>query len=467
MCGLFIHAMMKTGSGRGYRFLVEFVKTKPIFLLSLVAIFTWISFSPLQAKAVTPLTMQSLIDQAKPGDTIDIPPGSYTGPVIITKPLTIQANGDVKLTASGDQPILTIKANHVQLSGVTIIDQRKQQNLIALLLAGDSNRLQKIQIATQGTALKMEEADNNQIEDIRIRGIQPSGQGARAFTDMGNGIDLWESVNNVIKNCHITNMHDGIYSENCNSNQIVCNHIENSRYAIHMMYSNNTWIQDNESVQNVTGAMIMEADQIQITGNRFLKSSENANSQGILLYRTFHSTIDRNQVANNRLGFYVELSENNTIKDNQVAQNFIGFQMTQAKNNQIFHNSLLSNVIQAQAKMSVDNQIHENYWDTLQGIDFNGDGLSELPYKADPFFLTLTSSVPPFQIFFQSPGILILEELFKSDTEQWMTDTSPLMRPPFSSSLKEGGNRGVGFLISSILFLLCIFPFLRKGAARK
>ena len=48
-------------------------------------------------------------------------------------------------------------------------------------------------------------------------------------------------------------------------------------------------------------------------------------------------------------------------------------------------------------------------------------------FTADPYFLTLTTDVPEFQLFFQAPGLILLQNMLKSPPEKLLTDSTPLM----------------------------------------
>ncbi|GAX89589.1 ABC transporter substrate-binding protein [Effusibacillus lacus] len=409
--------------------------------------------------------MQSMIDRAKPGETIVVPSDLYEGPIVITKSLTIKPEGDVRIAAKGEQPALLIHASQVEVSGLTIIDPRNNPEQVVVLLKGFNNKLRNLKISTRGIGLKLEGASGSILEDIRIEGTADPQAGDTSFMNQGNGIDLFDSHDNVIRGAFLLGVQDGIYLEKSHRNEIADSRVENSRYAIHVMYAEDTDIRRNESVRNVTGAMVMEADRTEINGNRFIKSSDNVHSQGILLYEAANSVVTGNRIEGNRVGLYVEQSASNDISDNQLLHNFVGAQLSSSENNRLFRNDFISNVIQVQAEDSHNNQLRENFWDDHQGIDFSGSGRSDLPYKADPFFLTVTNAIPSLQILFNAPGMFVLESMFQNDTGNWMTDESPLMRPvhpPPSSDESQPS----ALWVSCILFLAGAVPFFRKGVKR-
>lgn len=446
---------------------------KPIVsILSLSAFFSFAAFnftffgvlfpSPVKADTIgTPL--QVLIDRAKAGDTVMVPPGTYEGPVILSKPIRLQASGTVELVGTaeiGDKPILSILTNGAQIDNLILQDRRSGPETVSILIHGNDNRVESVQIASRGIGIKLEQSRRNRLDGIKIRAAQTFESRTLAFDDRGNGIELWDSHDNLILDSRIVGAQDGIYMENSNSTRLLRNHVSDSRYAFHLMYAIGTSLKQNESESNVTGAMIMETDNTLVEGNRFEKSSRNVHSQGILLFEAKHTRITANLLQGNRVGLYMEQSSDNQIDNNRIVQNFVGLQLIGASRNELHHNDLLSNVVQAQAESSADNRLHDNYWDDHAGIDFRGSGQSDLPYSADPFFLTLANSFPPFQLFFHSPGMLVLEELFQTDTKNWLSDKSPQMNPvhPLSGGGESG--RGTLLLFSAVLFVVSVIPFL-------
>lgn len=415
-----------------------------------------------KADTAASFSLQSAIQQAKPGDTVLIPTGTYAGPFVLSKPIRLQGTGNVQLTgdeALMDKPILSVQTDGAQIDNLSLLDRRSGPEPVALLVRGNNNHLSAIRIAANGIGLKLDNSRRNRIEGMQIAGAQTRFSRTIGFEDRGNGIELWDSHDNTIENSSIAGVQDGVYLENSNSTRLSGNRVSDSRYAFHLMYAAGTSLQNNESDRNVTGAMIMETDNTLVENNRFLKSSAHVHSQGILLFEAKHTRITGNLLQGNRVGLYVEQSSDNEITNNQISHNYVGVQLIDASRNVLHANDILSNVVQAQANASADNRIYGNYWDDHAGIDLTGNGQSSLPYRADPFFLTLSESYPPFQLFFQSPGMQVVEALFQTNTANWMTDESPLLHPlqPLAAD-RHAGPSGL-LLFSSILFLLGAIPF--------
>lgn len=412
-------------------------------------------------------SLQSLIDRTNTGE-LSIPPGHYRGPIVISKPITLQGNGSVTITSQGDQPVITVNTDHVSMTGIHVIDERSHPDNAAIVLHGSGHVLDRLHIQSAGSGIQLREVQKSLFQQLQISGLENQSGTERQLFHRGNGIDLWGSHDNLIISCTISSMQDGIYLESSESNRILNNTVSDSRYAMHLMFTKDTIVTGNVGIRNVTGLMVMGTDRTRIDHNRFYKQNQNVNSQGLLLYDVKNAVVEHNRMEGNRVGIYLELSSSNTVRDNTVAFNFIGLQAIESSRNKLIRNSFISNVIQAQAKESLGNDLNGNFWDDTQKIDLQGDGKSDLPYRINPFFLTLTNAAPAFQLFFHSPGMVFLESLFHTGTDQWLTDASPMIRPaadPFETVNPD--HRSTGFIFSVLLFIISILFITYWGVLRK
>ncbi|USG65860.1 right-handed parallel beta-helix repeat-containing protein [Brevibacillus ruminantium] len=413
------------------------------FVLAVIPFPVTISAAPLQDQK----GLQSMIDQAKPGETVTIPQGAYEGPIRIAKPLILRGEGNVVINSTGQEAVLTIESDQATVRDLRIIDKRINEPDASVVVRGSNNLLEKITIETMGTGVQLIQAHHNTLREMVIVGgvnepetdtdteidhskhkfLAPVNTGPEP--KKGNGIHLDRANSNWIEANRIENMFDGIYVENSNANHMTQNYVEKSRYGYHFMGTSDSALLGNTGSANVTGAMLMETTRADVRENQFIKQRENPNSQGILLFDVTASTIQNNLIEGNRVGLFMEKSTQNVVSGNRLEKNFIGMQLKGAEQNQVTANQFIANVIQGQAQTSAANRLEGNYWDTMQGIDLDGDQHSDLPYEMNPFFLALTGAVPPYQLFFQSPGFVFLEGLFTASAATSIRDERPLMAP--------------------------------------
>ncbi|MEJ8546109.1 right-handed parallel beta-helix repeat-containing protein [Brevibacillus borstelensis] len=420
---------------------------RALWLLLVIGLVVTVNSLPGKA-AATAASLQELIDRAQPGETVVVPAGAYPGPIRVTKPIILQGHGNVEVNSTNKEPVLVIQADHVTVRGMRIVDKRINEPDASLVVRGSYTVLEHLTIETMGTGVQLIQSDHNTLKDIAIIGgvSEPDDDTEENMLDhsqhkllapkktgpkpqKGNGINLDRSHYNQLTSNRIGNMFDGIYLENSNFNEIEQNFVEKSRYGYHFMGTADTKLVGNTGSANVTGAMLMETTRAIVRENRFVKQRENPNSQGVLLFDVTHSHIENNLIEGNRVGFFMEQSSLNFFSANRLEKNFIGMQLKEAARNEIAANQFISNVIQAQAQDGKENLLEGNYWDTMQGIDLDADGHSDVPYEMNPFFLALTGAVPPYQLFFQAPGFVFLEGLFSSGTGTVIRDARPLITP--------------------------------------
>ncbi|GAA0133657.1 hypothetical protein YSY43_04970 [Paenibacillus sp. YSY-4.3] len=411
-------------------------------------------------------SLQRLVDEARPGDTIVLTEEKYAGPVVISKKLTIEGGKTAILYNSTSEAAIRIEAPGVTVRGVNILQEKAGEETAAVAVHADQAVIEELRIKTVGFGIMLRDADHALLQSNEISWLHTENEADAKMGQKGNGIDLYNSHDNRIEQNTVAGMRDGIYLENSNGQNIENNRLYGSRYGIHCMYVKDTQIVNNRGEFNVTGAMIMGVRDVRVADNSFAKQSQNVNSQGILLFDVQNSVIERNLVEGNRVGLYIELSKDNQVIENSVIRNFIGIQFKQAEGNEIRANDFVANVIEAEATDSRKNELVGNYWDSANGLDLNDDGVSEIPYKINPFYQELIAKTPAFQLFFQSPGMTFLSSMYTDHQERWTTDSAPQMKPNAVSAMLpvQAGDFQADPVISDQTLILIIASMLLATA---
>ncbi|MFD2130905.1 nitrous oxide reductase family maturation protein NosD [Pseudogracilibacillus auburnensis] len=423
-------------------------------------LFSVLLFISIPTHTLAEKSIQQQIDEATIGDTIILTDGQYEENIVIDKAIKLIGNDGVTFIQQTSEPMISVQANDVVIERIKIHNKTDYEDSAAILLNGNNNVLKNLEITTNGYGIKLDQADNNELSHITITGNEDTPLSKRQ-----HGIDLWKSHHNEIHHTYIKHVKDAIYIEHSNETSVHHNDASHSRYGYHLMFTKNTTIEHNESYENVSGMMIMGTNGTNANHNSLKHNQKNVQSLGLLLFDVEDATITNNDISNNRVGIFVESASHNDISMNNVQSNYIGLQFKGAKSNVIHHNSFTANVVQGQAEDSSNNITNENYWGDHFGFDLTGDNVSDLTYEVHPFYLIVTNEYPPFQLLFQSPGMIFLEQLLHTPIEERLIDQSPLLKSPLHNEISHTDHQMLLFLFSFSLFfisLIIIFMGVKK-----
>ncbi|WP_160044835.1 MULTISPECIES: right-handed parallel beta-helix repeat-containing protein [Paenibacillus] len=401
-----------------------------------------------RAAASAAVPLQPIVDQARTGETIRLASGTYLGPVIIRKSVTIEGDGAATIINDSANSAISVEADGTRLSGL-MIKHQGEGDTAGVEVHARSVQLERLKINTRGHGMMLRDAND---AVIRNNDIASFAETAAHPEEKGNGIDLYNAQNNNIMNNKIAYMRDAIYMENGRNETVQGNRVSYSRYGIHLMYIDDSQVADNTGEFNFTGAMVMVVSNTSISGNAFRMQKGNVNSQGILLYDVRQSRIERNVLEGNRVGIYMENAAENRLTDNDLIRNFVGIQMFRSDRNEMKHNAFVANVIEASEKESGSNRLTGNYWDSFQGLDLTNDGISELPFSVRPFYQNVIAGNSAYQLFFQSPGMNFLSEMFSGGV-QAAKDDAPLMKLDIQEAAARG-RTGDNVAVAAVGFVL-------------
>ncbi|WP_147535090.1 right-handed parallel beta-helix repeat-containing protein [Bacillus marasmi] len=388
--------------------------------------------------------LQDLINHSQDGDTVELPSGTYTGPIVINKAITVTGQNKVTIKSDGESPAIIIKNKGATVQNLSVENKNSDY---AIFISGREHTLQNVTVKTALIGVRLNEASNIKVRNVKVEGYAGA-------SEVGNGIDLYRSINNEIADNTVQDIRDGIYVEYSNANQIHGNTITRSRYGLHFMYTEDNVVRNNTFINNHTGSMIMVSYNELYENNKLLENRQNVNSQGLYLYDVHDSKFQNNLIKDNRIGIMIDNCFTNLITKNDVQGNALGIIFKQSTDNDITNNDFKINAttILTYGDGSNQNNLAKNYWDNQQGLDVNGDDLSDLKVVADPYFMEITDKNSAFGLLFQSPGMMLMEKLFKSDEATLIKDLSPTMEPNIEQASSSGLNMGIMYI--SILFIL-------------
>ncbi|WP_062352377.1 right-handed parallel beta-helix repeat-containing protein [Bacillus kwashiorkori] len=429
------------------------MKKRALLVLVITVVFSILQSETSYAEETS---LQALINATPKGGTLYLENKLYSESIVINQPIRIIGKEDTGLQACSQNPALTILGENVQIENIKISSCLGVSESASVFVIGKNHVFKNIVVEADQVGLYLENVNGALFENIHV-----IGAGKR------NGFEVWNSEDNLFTRNTIENVADGFYLENSHHNRLTENEVTNARYGIHVMYSDWIQISNNQLMYNVTGAMIMETTGTFVEKNMIGGNKQNVNAQGLLLYDVYQSTIQENYIGDNRVGIFMENSTDNLILNNEVHANFIGAQLSRIYNNTIKNNSFTNNVNEIQAIKSANNSISNNFWDQAAKLDLYDDGKSDIPYHADPYFLYLTKEVPEFQLFFQHPGMNLLQKMLKSSEKLLITDTQPLMEKPWEPSSKRNEMNLFGAWITSLIMVTISTIFIIIGRRKK
>jgi len=89
-------------------------------------------------------SMQLYVELTPSGGILHPKPGKYAGPVVITRPITIDGKGKVTIAANDEGTVLSIKGNDSIIRGLHLTGSGKSHDLIdaGISLQGNNNTIE-------------------------------------------------------------------------------------------------------------------------------------------------------------------------------------------------------------------------------------------------------------------------------------------------------------------------------------
>ena len=422
-----------------------------------------------------PLTLQAAIAAASPGDVIELQPGTYSGNVVLDKPLTLTGIGKPVIRGEDHGSVVTVTADGctiqgliIEHSGAMLVDEDS-----GILLKSNSNRIEHNQLRDVLFGIYLFGAGHNQIKDNVIRG--------RALPDLGergSGIHIWNAGDNFIVDNTIIAARDGMYLQNAHHSTIRGNRVSGLRYGLHYMYSNDNIFEDNVFDHNVAGAAIMYSRNIQFRRNAFVHN-RGFSSFGILFQGTEDCTAEDNIIADNVVGIFMEGHSHSTFRRNLISSNDVALQMFSSAAGNVFEsNNFIDNlsplqVVGRDTATQWNGPQTGNYWSDYDGYDLDADGIGDVPFKIQNVFERLEGNYPRLRIYLLSPAsqaMALAEKGFPVIPGSREFDNRPLVRPAALSftlpELERKRPMGVASFLFPGFMMLVSLILVRQGRKR-
>jgi len=381
-------------------------------------------------------TLQQQIDAAAPNETIRVESGVHFGAIVINKPLTLVGDPGAEIRGPGRGKVVTIAADDVTLRGLRITGSGLNlfDDDAAVFVTGNRATIEKNVIADSLHGIYLKKISGARILDNRIEGkttlaaanepvekgigqsvenCDPAGAGLVA-SRRGNGIHQWNCENNLIRGNEISETRDGIYFSFTNNCRVERNLVHHTRYGLHYMYSDSNVFENNTFTENAAGAAIMFSKDLTVRGNHFV-SNRGLRAYGIIVQSTDRSRFEGNQIEQNAVGLSFNQCIGNTVVSNHVRNNYIGLRFgSNSDDNRFSENVFARNLHPVEtgvAEGSGNQWAVEgvgNYWETGADLDFNQDGVGDLPHRELDLFGILRRDFPAIAFLSASPAVRLL-----------------------------------------------------------
>jgi nitrous oxidase accessory protein len=378
-------------------------------------------------------SLQPLIEAAAPGATVAIPPGTYEGNITIAKPLTLVGEGLPVIQGPGRDKVVTISADDVTLRGFRIRGSGLAlcNDDAAVFVTGHRATIEENEIEDSLHGIYLKKANDCRLLHNRIRGKTtiaqehgPVEKGLGVSPDdcsvetlvanrRGNGIHQWNCERTLIEGNEITEARDGIYFSFTNHALIRHNTVHHVRYGLHYMYSDDNTFEANTFSENAAGAALMFSRRLAIRENRF-GNNRGFRAYGLIFQSVDDAVLERNLIQQNAVGLSFNQCNRARVIANRLIENYIGLRFgANCDENAFSLNRFVQNL--HPVEMLGDAGTNKwslagvgNYWEGAPTLDFDRDGISELPHRDLDVFGVLRRDFPSVALLSESPALKLL-----------------------------------------------------------
>jgi nitrous oxidase accessory protein len=359
-------------------------------------------------------SLQSLIDNMQPNETLVPPPGVYHGSITVDFPLTIDGNNQVTIDAGGSGTVIYLDTDGATIKNLHLTNSGESHNDIdsGVQIRGNFNVVKDCLIDDCLFGIDMQQSEHNIIRRNTIMS-KPFELGQR-----GDCLRLWYSFHNKIQDNVCRDVRDMVvwYSA---ENEITGNRLTNSRYSLHFMYSRFNLVEDNWYYQNAVGIFLMYSDGVVVRNNHILHAA-GPTGVGIGFKETSDLLIENNEILYCASGLYIDISPfqpdtTNRFFNNTIAYNGTGVRFLSDWQGNIFRdNRFVDNMTQISVgggNSANRNEWLGNYWSDYRGFDQNRDGVGDTPHEIYAYSDRIWLDSPYAQFFKGSPLLETLDFL--------------------------------------------------------
>ena len=377
-------------------------------------------------------SLRKAVDAAKSGDTILLKKGIYReGNITINKSICLIGVDQPILDGENKYEILTVSGSGIIIKGIHFLNSGySSMNDYASIKIIDANNVlvENNNIEHAYFAIHVANSRACTINHNTIHGTPKTEQTS------GNGIHLWKCDKMIVKHNTITGQRDGIYFEFVTHSTITGNtSMNNIRYGLHFMFSNDDTYIENIFKDNGAGVAVMYSHHVQMMYNIF-EHNWGPSAYGIFLKEISDAIIHRNKFIQNTVAIVMEGTNRINAQMNLFLNNGWALRIqASCDENSIHHNNFLGNTFDVATNGTMMlNKFYKNYWDRYEGYDMNKDKIGDVPFHPVSMYSMLIEQNSNALLLLRSFMISILDKAEKaipSLTPEHLKDEQPLMKP--------------------------------------
>ncbi|MCU7812898.1 MAG: right-handed parallel beta-helix repeat-containing protein [Candidatus Thiodiazotropha sp. (ex Notomyrtea botanica)] len=198
------------------------------------------------AEALPPL--QLFVDLTPLGKTLRVIPGTYSGPVVINKPIIIEGSGEVTVDNEGVGTVMTIKSDQVVVRGLHLTGSGTSYDAMdgGVMIEADDVLFEDNRLDDVLFGINIKQGNGNIIRDntVTSKAFEPSLR--------GEGLRIWYGNENLIEGNTFHHVRDLLLT-NASANRIIGNALHDNRISLEFIFSPNNIVKNNHIGENDTG----------------------------------------------------------------------------------------------------------------------------------------------------------------------------------------------------------------------
>ena len=410
---------------------------------------------------------QEVLDRAQDGDVIVLAAGEHRGPIRIQRGIVLKGDSGATLIGNGEGSVIGVYGPGVEIRGLTIKgsghDLQAMNSGIYLDKTAERALVEDNRIIGNLFGVYVHGAAGTRVLNNVIEGLQNI-----RLAEAGNGVSVWNAPDVTIGGNTIRYGRDGIFTVSSRKDRFINNRFEKVRFAVHYMYTNDSEVSGNVSIQNHVGYAIMYSNRLRISNNVSYRDRDH----GLLFNYANFARIEGNlvagglrddtsgtqEVANDERGMlpaassstqagarsgpgkcvFIYNANRNQFRNNWFEHCEIGVHFTAgSEGNEITGNAFVGNRNQVKyvgtRNLDWSKDGRGNYWSDNPAFDLNGDGVADTAYRPNDLVDRVLWTAPSAKILINSPAVQVLrwaQAQFPALYPGGVVDTHPLIAPP-------------------------------------